>query len=367
MSLIFPSTPTDHGLALLAGAGVALLGGLVAIRWVGPQGFMDVPRGRHSHEAPTPRTGGIVLFAALLVGYLLGFKRLDLQPEQWVGIFALAAVGIVDDRYGLRARYKAVAGLLIAGLVAAPAAYRVVEAQPSLQLFGALPLPPVWAVAFSLLVLLYWFIPQAMNLIDGANGLALGYGLVVLGALALAGRPLSFCAGVLLGLLALNWPRARHFLGDSGSTVLGLLLALEVKRAVGLVNPDLVLWVFAYPIVDVGMVVAIRILTGRALGQGDRSHLHHQWIDRFPRWRALAVPWLWLQAALCASAVLVRGWGWALPVFGLSLLVAQALVFITQAVLTPREEEPEALAFQTVPLEDDEDPPRPSGDDFFAA
>jgi len=365
MPLTLPSTPADHGLALLAGAGVALLGGLAAIRWIGPMGFMDLPRGRHSHEAPTPRTGGIVLVAALLAGYFLGFKRLGLRPEQWVGLFALAAVGLVDDRYGLRARYKAVAGLLVAGLVAAPAAYRVVEAQPSLQLFGSLPLPPVWPVAFALLVLLYWFIPQAMNLIDGANGLALGYGLVVLGVLALAGHPLGFCAGVLLGLLALNWPRARHFLGDTGSTVLGLLLALEVKRAVGLVNPDLVLWVFAYPIVDVATVVAIRVLTGRALGQGDRSHLHHQWMDRFPRWRALAVPWLWLQAALCASAVLVRGWGWALPVLGLSLLVAQALVFIVQAMLTPREAEPEVLAFKPVPVEEDDKPP--SGDDYFAA
>jgi UDP-GlcNAc:undecaprenyl-phosphate GlcNAc-1-phosphate transferase len=288
----------------------------------------------------------MALLAALGIGYLLDFKRLELHPEQWIGLTALALVGTLDDRFGLKARHKALAGLLVACMIAIPGATRVVELQPDVTLLGMIPLPPVWPLAFLLLVLLYWFVPQAMNLIDGANGLALGYGLVVLGVLALAGRPLGFCAGTLVGLLLLNWPRARHFLGDAGSLVLGLLLALEVKRTVGLANPDLVLWIFAYPILDVVTVVTIRILKGQRLGVGDRSHLHHQWIDRFPRWRQLVVPGLWLQAGLCASAAVVQGWGWILPVLGLSMLVVQVVVFVSQSVSAGREPGVEVVEFQ---------------------
>lgn len=357
---------TLHAPALVAGVGIALVSAIAASKWLGPLGFIDHPLGRKNHETPTPVTGGIALLVTLALGTALGFRRLDLHPEQWAGLFALAAVGIADDRFGMRARHKAMAGLLIACLMAVPGAFRVVQAHPHLTLLGFIPLPPVWPLAFFLLSLLYWFAPQAVNLIDGANGLALGYGLVVLGVLALGGRPLAFCAGALLGLLALNWPRARHFLGDTGSLVLGLLLAFEVKRGVALISPDLILWIFAYPIMDVIMVVTIRLLAGRSLGEGDRSHLHHQWMDRFPRWRHWVVPGLWAQAALCASAPLVRGWGWLLPIAGLSLLLGQVLVFVTQSLLAERRSGSGVVEFQPVRA-DENDPDTSPGGGFDAA
>ena len=352
-----------HAPALVTGVGVALLAGIAAARWIGPRGFMDMPHGRKGHDEPTPATAGIALVATIAVGYLLGFKRLQLQPEQWLGLFALAVVGILDDKYGLKARHKAIAGLLVAAMIALPGASQIVEAQPHLMLFGLVPLPPVWPLAFGLLVLLYWFVPQAMNLIDGANGLALGYALVILGVLALAGRPLSYCAGTLLGLLLLNWPRAKHFLGDAGSLVLGLLLALEVKQSVGLLNPDLILWIFAYPILDVIQVVAIRLLNGRRLGVGDRNHLHHQWMDRFPKLRHLVVPGLWLQAGLCASAVIAEGWGWIFPVLGLSLLVGQVLVFVVQSLEAPAE----VVEFRAVAVDEEDGGHTNPGGGFDAA
>ena len=355
--------PTSPGLALLAGVAIALVLSLAAARWIGPLGFMDLPHGRKGHDVPTPATAGIALLAALGIGFLLGFKRLELHPEQWAGLILLAIVGTLDDRFGLKARHKALAGLLVACLIAIPGATRVVELQPHVNLFSLIPLPPVWPLAFLLLVLLYWFVPQAMNLIDGANGLALGYGLVVLGVLALAGRPLGFCAGTLIGLLLLNWPRAKHFLGDAGSLVLGLLLALEVKQSVGLLNPDLILWIFAYPILDVIQVVAIRLLNGRRLGVGDRNHLHHQWMDRFPKLRHLVVPGLWLQAGLCASAVIAEGWGWIFPVLGLSLLVGQVLVFVVQSLEAPAE----VVEFRAVAVDEEDGGHSNPGGGFDAA
>lgn len=359
--------PNAHAANLATGALVAAALAWAAARWLGPRGLMDVPGDRHGHEQPTPRTGGLALFAAIALGYALGFRRLDLMWEQWLGLVVLAATGLVDDRWGLRARHKALVGLLVAGVMAAPGATRMVLAHPSFDLLGFLPLPPVWPLAFLLLLLLYWFIPQAMNLIDGANGLAIGYALVLVAALALAGRPLSFFAGILVGLLALNWPRARHFLGDSGSLALGLLLALEVKRGVGVIDPDFVLWMFAYPLVDVATVVTIRLLLGRSLGLGDRSHLHHQWLDRFPNHRRWVVPGLWLQAGLCASAPLVHGWGWLIPGLGLSLLAGQAFAFISLSVVSGRVTAAEDLALQSIEEDESTDGKNPPGGTHHAA
>lgn len=361
------ATPFPHWFALAAGAALALALGYGCARWIGPHGFMDHPGDRHGHDVPTPRTGGIALLLVITVGFLLGFRRLELRPEQWAGLVGLAVLGLLDDRWGLRARHKALGGLAIACLMAAPAAGRIVELQPQVQLLGGIPVPPVWPVAFLMLVLLYWFVPQALNLIDGANGLAIGYGLVVLGALAFAGHPLSYCAGALLGLLALNWPRSRHFLGDTGSLVLGLLLAMEVKRGVGMVDPNLVLWIFAYPILDVATVVAIRFLAGRSIGIGDRSHLHHQWIDRFPRWKQLVVPALWLQAGMCASAVVARGWGWLVPILGLSMLALQSLWFVLRSLPEPATDTLDLRTLQAVPAKDEEPGESPAGGGYFAA
>ncbi|MBI4913961.1 MAG: undecaprenyl/decaprenyl-phosphate alpha-N-acetylglucosaminyl 1-phosphate transferase [Acidobacteria bacterium] len=317
-------------LALLA----ALAMGWVLARWLGPRGFMDVPSGRRNHEFPVPRTAGLAFWILVVAGHLGGILEFPLRPMEWAGLGVLVLVGFLDDRFGLRARWKALAGLAVALIIAVPGAMALVAMKPNLHLLG-LHIPPLLPVGILLLTILYWSIPHAFNLIDGAHGLAMGYALIVLGFLAAAGSPRPAAMGLLVGLLAFNWPRAKHFLGDCGSLGLGLLLALLAKKAVGATDPNLVLWLFAYPIVDTSLVVAIRLSQGRNLGEGDRSHLHHQWGDRFPGLRACVAPLLWAQAALCASAVVVRGAWWILPWTGAGLLLGQALYFYWRA-LNPR-------------------------------
>ena len=136
-------------------------------------------------------------------------------------------------------------------------------------------LPNAVYTTFPLLLLWFWFLPQAINLMDGINGLVIGFSLLVLWFL---GAP-----GILLislgALLLFNYPRARLFLGDCGALLLGTLLAILTVKARLPQNPNGFFVLFIYPMVDVSLVVASRWIRRKRLGEGDRSHLHHRTLD----------------------------------------------------------------------------------------
>lgn len=322
-----------HWLIILFGAGlvVAWLLGHCAIRWIGPLGFLDVPGGRKRHRGVMPRVGGFAFAGVLVLGAAFGWLPGFLEWHGWLGLFLVFLLGALDDRYSLRARWKALAGLVVAvGLawIQAPALASDSATLSLLQL--QVPRDP-FALGF-LLTLLYWVMPQAYNLIDGADGLALGCSIIVLVAIAIGGAPQPLLLGGLTGVLTLNWPRAKCFLGDSGSLLLGLTLALLAVRTFGPTNPDAILWLFAYPLADVVMVVVIRLATGQPLGQGDRNHLHHHWKRLLGRFSRLRVPILWLQVALCCSGALLDGFWKLIPAVGLVALVAQVVGFSMVAI-----------------------------------
>ena len=100
----------------------------------------------------------------------------------------------------------------------------------------------------------------------------------------------GYLTGGLLATLLLNYPKARHFLGDCGSLMLGTLFAVLVAKAFVATDANLMLWVLAYPTVDVTLAVAVRKWKRLPLGAGDRSHLHHFLLDRLGARRAWMVP-----------------------------------------------------------------------------
>lgn len=314
-----------------AGFLVGLVFAWASIRWMGPLGFLDHPGGRKVHPGPVPRVGGIALVASLGVGLALGMVNLQLSWAEWGLVCALGLVGAWDDRRGLSASFKAKASFLVA-LALAVLALKDLNLGMGNFLFAGLPLPSGPWVLGLLLVLLFWGTPQALNLIDGANGLLLGYALVVMGLAAAAGRPPGFMTGVLFALFLLNWPRARLFMGDCGSLVLGLLLAHVAREIASTDRLERVLWVLAYPAVDLCTVVATRLLLRRPLGVGDRNHLHHHWINAFGRRGAWAIPLLWGLAALCGAGA-VLAWPWRFLAWGgLVFLVASSAWFVFQTV-----------------------------------
>ena len=304
------------------------------IHWAPALGLMDIPGGRRQHAHPVALVGGLALILALLVRDVMPDFHAPVTILEYMAVISMAVLGLVDDRFDLRARWKAGLGLGIAFLLAWTGTLEVAHAGHVLSFLGINLLPTSWAIP-PLLVLMYWGLPHGFNLIDGDNGLAIGFCLVVLGSLWAAGTPHLYFIGALLGCLTLNWPHAKLFLGDCGSLSLGLLLVLLAKHALLLTAPSHIPWLFAYPTVDVTLVVLIRLATGRHLGVGDRNHLHYQLRDRW-RTKFLTAPILLALAALCASEVYLTGAWRIIPLTGLSLLVGLALALGTKTLAEAR-------------------------------
>ncbi len=278
-------------------AGISLSVTLIA---VAPRlGWVDHPdQARKTHEKPMALTGGLALWGVLALCQLLGWFPWPLHRMDWIGIHGMALMGALDDRFDLRARYKALFGLIVAILLAGYSSLLLAHTVDHV-VFLAFPIPTHPIVTFPLLLFWFWSIPQAYNLIDGVNGLSMGLGLLILTAIGwhLGPQP-TILKGALLAILLLNFPRAKHFLGDCGAMLMGTLFAVLTIRLLVPWNANLPLWIFAYPIMDVSLVVATRGWCGLPLGQADRSHLHHWMMDRMNQKVWLATPILLVFAAL---------------------------------------------------------------------
>jgi len=324
------SQPSRFLIGLFAGLSLSWM----AMRWIAPLGWTDHPRGRRQHEQPTPRTGGLALLAALVVGQFFGAAHLPLSGAEWAMVYAMGFMGMLDDRFELRARWKALAGLLAAAFLAWLTWGVLRQAGAHLPLF-TWQLATHTGLALVLLWAWYWSIPQACNLIDGMNGLALGFFLMLAVSMDL---PLgdsghgAYFLGTLMALLLLNWPKGRQFLGDSGSLSLGTLFAILGVQLLATTSPNRLLWTFAYPIVDVLLVMVIRLSNGKPLGEGDRNHFHHQW-QRVLKNRPSAALGLTLLPALACMQVLqdypghrIVAWG------GLLWLGVAGICFYLQSI-----------------------------------
>ena len=262
-------------------------------------GLVDHPDGRRKlHENKIALCGGIAgylataISVAIAVPYLggkwesLAHSTADLFPIFIAGS-VLLAVGVIDDKVGLRGRQK-LAGQLIATLILVLGGL-VVE---RVEIFGYMFDLGILAVPATVLWLLAAV--NAVNLLDGINGFAGSIGLITSAALAfLALRGghaaqavlAAAMAGSLLGFLRFNFPKASVFLGDAGSMSIGLVLgALSIQSSLKgpgtllLVTP---LCMLAIPFFDSAAAITRRRLTGRSIYSTDRCHIHHRLAERF--------------------------------------------------------------------------------------
>lgn len=240
-------------------------------------GLTDPPGPLKIHSRPTPRLGGIALFFAMLAGVTVA-QRAGLSFL--VALLAVWLVGLLDDIVGASASLRLSVQFVAAAL---------------LWFDGwRIPIPvatlPVIENALSLVAtgLFVVFTINAFNLIDGADGIATGIAasiagayillpLASLGALGFAAAAALF--GATTAFLVFNLPPAKIFLGDSGSTLLGLTIAylgLDFCRALSL-SPSSVAFPIiaaAFPILDALLAIVRRVLHGSSLFFGDRSHFY---------------------------------------------------------------------------------------------
>lgn len=257
-------------------------------------GIVDRPDGhRKLHAKAVPLTGGPTLAVSIILSIgitLFLFPNLLYDTKgDFSFLLCLAGastiivlVGMLDDRFGLRGRQK-LAGQFLAAVVMVPSGIMLTR----IEVFGI----PIEFGDLAPLITVFWILGaiNALNLIDGVDGLASTTGIVLSLSVAavtyiLGGRPdgmlISLAlAGALTGFLLYNFPPAKMFLGDSGSMLIGLVLgsvalkcSLKQYAAAALIMPTAI---WAIPIFDVSMAIIRRRLTGRSIYTTDRGHLHH--------------------------------------------------------------------------------------------
>ena len=261
-------------------------------------GMVDVPdQHRKLHSGPVPLGGGIAVVGgcclALAVAFALSARwreRFSDESVSLAGLFlatlVICGLGLLDDRFRLRGRQK-LAGQVLAGVIVLSTGLVIQQ----VTVFD-------WRIELGLLAVpftLFWILgaTNALNLIDGVDGLATSVGIVLSVAVSimalLAGHMTDAflamaVAGGLAGFLVYNAPPASIFLGDAGSMFVGLLLgtlairsSLKGPATIALAAPAALL---AIPILDVAMAILRRKLTGRSIYATDRGHLHHRLIGR---------------------------------------------------------------------------------------
>ncbi len=302
-------------------------------------GAVAWPRGRDVHVTPTPRWGGLAMLGGVLAGvgmaYQLPALRLafDNNAYEMLGVFGaavlLAAVGALDDRYELDALTKFAGQTTAAGILVIFGVQWTVFYVPwggggtgisgSLLILGQ-------EQGVVLTVLVTVALVNAMNFVDGLDGLAAGIGLIAAAATGLfaiglvqrvgndpsAYSPALIAAvlgGACLGFLPHNFNPARIFMGDSGSMLIGLLLAAATTSASGKISiigadgsdvlalfaPLLVLAAVVFvPLLDLLMAVVRRTRKGMSPFSPDKMHLHHRLLEiGHSQRRAVLLIYLW--------------------------------------------------------------------------
>ena len=258
-------------------------------------GFVDEPDGhRKIHQTPIPRVGGVAILIAAIGSYaLLLIVRLSAGNIVRAGLpFALKLlpaviiifiVGLIDDIVGISAWKKLIAQVGVA-LIAWSVGIR-------LESIGGHP----FHIAVSLILTILWIVActNAVNLIDGVDGLAAGVGLFAAFTTLIAGLlhqniDLVFAtaplAGALLGFLRYNFNPASIFLGDCGSLTIGFLLGCYgiawSEKSTTLLGMTAPLLALSVPLLDSGIAIARRFLRQQPIFSADRSHIHHKLLSR---------------------------------------------------------------------------------------
>ena len=284
-------------------------------------GAIDVPKDeRRMHKVPIPRLGGLAIFIAFLFAVIL-FGNIDRQMQGiLLGAIMIVILGVLDDILTLRALPKFLVQIAAAGV----AVYHgcVIQFVSNPNVFSAysyvdlgwlsIPLTIIWIVA----------ITNAVNFIDGLDGLAVGVSAISTASLLIVALMVGeldiaviFAAllGSCIGFIPYNKNPAKIFMGDTGATFLGYILAtLSVQglfKMYAIISFAVPFLILGLPIFDICFAFLRRIAKGQNPMVADRGHVHHRLIDMgFNQKQAVAISYL-LTAILGLAAVLLTSSG----------------------------------------------------------
>ncbi len=309
----------------------------------------DHPIERRINTKPVPRAGGLAVAGAFaLIGTLLvifsaqlglsaGSGSAELTSDGaaalLLGTLIAGVIGLIDDRYDLRARWQIIGQFLIALI---PIAFGLRIAFISNPLgAGDLLFPD----AIALGVTIFWTLgmQNSMNFIDGLDGLSGGISLfaaVTLGVIALPTSPLlaalSFTlAGALAGFLRFNFYPASIYMGTSG--ILAVAYALAVLALLGTAKVAAALLILGVPIIDALFVIVGRIVAGRSPYTPDESHIHRRLLSYGFSHRGSVLVLYALTAALSILALLLTGSATLYAFMGLLVVLGGVVAYLSRA------------------------------------
>ena len=303
--------------ALFVAAVVALISTPVVRSLAFRIGAVDVPKdGRRMHDHPIPRMGGLAIFFGFLLSVLV-FLPLSLQLRSMLlGAVVIVILGIFDDIYALSAKLKFV--VQIAAALIAVLGGNQITVLSNINVFSSEPYWELGWLSYPISVLWIVAITNAVNLIDGLDGLACGVSTISSMTLLVIALNVSepdvavltaALAGACIGFLPYNLNPAKTFMGDTGSTFLGFVLAtvsiqglFKFYTIFSFAVPFLML---ALPIFDTCFAILRRVSKGQSPMAPDRGHIHHRLIDMgFSQKQAVAVLYV-ISAILGLSAVVL--------------------------------------------------------------
>lgn len=280
-------------------------------------GAVDVPKdNRRMHDHPIPRMGGLAIFLGFMFAVLLLVPLDAAKQGMLLGAVIIVVLGIFDDIYALSAKLKFVVQIG-AALVAVLAGNRI-EVLSNPNIFSANPVWQLGVLSFPVTIIWIVAVTNAVNLIDGLDGLACGVSTISSATMLIIALLVSevdvavmmgALAGACIGFLPYNFNPAKIFMGDTGATFLGFILAtvsvegmFKLPTIISFVVPFLML---GLPIFDVTFAVIRRVSKGQSPMSPDRSHVHHRLIDMgFSQKQAVGILYV-VSAILGLSAVVL--------------------------------------------------------------
>ena len=242
-------------------------------------GLIDIPNDRSIHVDHTPRGAGIGFFLAAAI--VLPFFHFDVMLQYlwtFVAIFLVFFVGVLDDHHDTSPKTKFI--VLIIATVFLSFDGLIID---DVGTFFGLPITLGWfALPFTMFAVSGF--TNALNLIDGLDGLSATVSIVILGSFFIVGYQnddtfmvmlsMSFIAS-LAAFLIFNWHPASIFMGDSGSLTLGFIISVLAIKSLAYLPTVSVLFIAALPIFDTLIVMTRRKIRGRSMFSADRCHMHH--------------------------------------------------------------------------------------------
>ena len=324
--------------ALLVAAVVALISTPVVRSLAFRVGAVDVPKdARRMHDHPIPRMGGLAIFFGFMLSVLLFLPLTPQLRGMLLGGVIIVILGIFDDIFALPAKPKFLIQI-VAALIAVWAGNRIYGLS-NLNIFSSEPYWELGWLSYPITILWIVGITNAVNLIDGLDGLACGVSTIssmtlLVIALVVAEPDVAVLtaalAGACIGFLPYNLNPAKIFMGDTGSTFLGFILAVvsiqglfKFYTIISFAAPFLML---GLPIFDTAFAILRRLAKGQSPMSPDRGHIHHRLIDMgFSQKQAVATLYV-ISAILGLSAVVLTTIGAVRAmIFLLALCVAGAL------------------------------------------